>query len=153
MPKTRDEINAIIRSNNRAVEVGIYRIFQLQTEDEKANDHTKHLNNVGFAKPDASYGAYLARWVEKGNSLSRHHLPRARRLCLKYSRQLTAIANGEISVPALPARMARKRPVKARPVPQPEPGTLAHTARVMAGITGNGEFWDRWKDDMKAGMA
>lgn len=114
MPKTRDEINSLLRSNNRAVEVGIYRIFQLQTEDEQANENTKHLNNVGFAHADAKYGTYLARWVEQGKSLSGRHLARARKMCLKYSRQLTAIANGELSCPVLPKRMARKRPQPAR---------------------------------------
>ncbi len=35
---------------------------------------------------------------------------------------------------------------------RPEPGTLAHTARMMAGSNPSeeeGEFWDRWKDEMK----
>ena len=109
MPKTRDEINAILRSNDRACEVGIYRIFQLQTEDEKCSDTTKHDNGVGFGYRDAEFGSSLARQVEQNRmigrgdrSLSPKQLTFARKMCLRYSRQLTEIANGELTVPRAP---------------------------------------------------
>jgi hypothetical protein len=39
----------------------------------------------------------------------------------------------------------------------PQPGTLAYTAFLMAqldpgGDTGDPDFWDDWKDDMKEGL-
>ena len=45
---------------------------------------------------------------------------------------------------------------KEEPAPShgPEPGTYAYTARLMAGPNPSaeeGEFWDRWKDEMKEG--
>lgn len=107
----RSEIDSLLMRNNRAVEVGIYRIYQLQTADEKKVGVTKHSNNVGFAKSHANVGTRIARWVEKGNSLHGYYLDLARSICLRYSRQLTAIANNQIHVPELPKSMARKRPV------------------------------------------
>ena len=38
------------------------------------------------------------------------------------------------------------------PIPQPTPGTYAHTARLMAElmpVDDDPDFWDRWKDEMK----
>jgi hypothetical protein len=156
MPKTRDEINALLRSNDRACEVGVYRIYQLQTEDEKQSDSTKHDNGVGFAARDAEFGSSLARQVEQNRmigkgrrTLSSKQLAGARKLCLRYSRQLTAIANGELSVP--PA------PWEAKPEPrEPEPGTVAYTARILSQTLGhpedNPDFWDDWKHDMYDAM-
>ena len=45
---------------------------------------------------------------------------------------------------------------KEEPAPshEPQPGTYAYTARLMAGPNPSaeeGEFWDRWKDEMKDG--
>ena len=160
MPKTIEEIKELLKSNNRAVEVGIYRIFQLQTEDEKVSDQTKHSNGVGFSYRDAGFGSSLARQVEqnrmigKGNrTLSSKQIACARKLCLRYSRQLTAIANGELTVPLAPWETPAPAPVPARC--EPEPGTLAHTAQAMARmlpIEGDPDFWDRWKEDMENGM-
>ena len=42
--------------------------------------------------------------------------------------------------------------IKEETVQEPEVGTLAHTARLMASTMSDDEdpdFWDRWKDDMK----
>lgn len=92
----RVQIDDLLRTNNAAVERGIVRIFDLQTFDEKVDERTNKKNNVGFNKSDAKYGTYLATWVKKGKHLTGNHLEAARRMCLFYSRQLTAIANGEL---------------------------------------------------------
>jgi hypothetical protein len=105
---TRKEVNDLLHNNPAAVEVGVYRIYQLQTADEKTVGGTRYRNGVGFGSRDARFGTSLAQQVENnrlqgGNRrLSDKQLRCALRLCLRYSRQLTAIANGDLSVPALP---------------------------------------------------
>ena len=159
MPTTRDEIIALLNSNDRAVEVGIYRIYQLQTEDEKASSETKHDNGVGFGYRDAEFGTSLARQVEQNRmigkgtaTLSAKQIAAARRICIRYSRQLTAIANDELSVPLAPWE-STPEPTPSRY--EPEPGTYAYTARLMHSMdpapNGDPDFWDKWKDDMKEG--
>lgn len=120
MTYTRDNINHILSTNPRAVERGIIRLFELQTEDEKRHADTKYDNTVGFCSADARPGTRFARWMlgfddnnvkrfqpkslnhPKANKvfgryLNKHDSVQARALsiCLKHSRQLTAIANGK----------------------------------------------------------
>jgi hypothetical protein len=164
----RDEIIAILQSNDNACEVGIYRLFQLQTEDEKQDRSTTHLNGVGFNAHDAETGTHIARTVEqyrmtgKGTRrLGENALRIARQMCVFYSRQLTAIANGELEVPKAPWQAREVNP-EPEPTPEvrqptaavgPEPGTYAYTARMMHATMGcpdgDPDFWDRWKDEQK----
>lgn len=91
---TRDQIDALLRANPKAVERAMIRLYELQTGDERAAGETKHNNNVGFAGNAAKRGSYYARWVMSGRQLSGHHLDRALSIALRHSRQLVAIANG-----------------------------------------------------------
>ena len=91
---TRPEIDEMLRTRNDAVERGIVRLFQLQTNEEQQAESTRLNNGVGFASYAARSGTYYARWVISGRALSGKHLDKARAICLKHSRQLVEIANG-----------------------------------------------------------
>jgi|TARA_Y100000034_G_scaffold134754_1_gene204106 hypothetical protein len=93
---TRDEINQLLTASNRAVERGIVRLNTLQTRDERQAQSTLHHNNVGFASYAARSGTYYANWVNRGRRLTGKHLNKARKICLKHSRQLVAVANGTL---------------------------------------------------------
>ena len=120
MEYTRTQIDAILNASPRAVERGILRLFQLQTADERADADTKYENSVGFCSADATTGTRFARWIlgmddnnvtryqpkslshPKANKVFSRYLKnhdsvqaRALSICLKHSRQLTALANGE----------------------------------------------------------
>jgi len=122
MAFTRNDIDAILRSNDLAVERGIIRLFELQTADEQRSADTNHLNTVGFCMTDARVGTRFARWLQgmddnnvvrfapkslnhpNAAKVFRRYLKassggtvigRARDICLRHSRQLTALANGE----------------------------------------------------------
>lgn len=94
---TKEGIKTLLNWNDSAVEKGIVRIYQLQTADEQAGGATKHLNGKGFNARDAKYGTYLAKWVLSKRHLTGKHLAAARKMCLKYSGQLTDIANGRLA--------------------------------------------------------
>ena len=249
MSYTRDEINTILKNNDRAVERAMIRLFELQTQGEQKVAHTTHQNDVGFCACDAKAGTRFARWVQGFNDRNVKKFPakqlthprasrifgrycrageapidRARRIALKHSAQLVRIANAKAEeakndrvsvdvtkyVPTdeemaaaydndaremhgtngkvredygrptneqLAAEMAAESYAAAGGNQEeyyqrhlarlnsddeqreseeesrgPEPGTWAHTARMMAGPNPSeeeGEFWDRWKDEMK----
>lgn len=92
---TRDEIDSLLRTNPKAVERAMIRLYELQTQDERVASETKHHNNIGFAGNAAKRGSYYARWVMSGRQLTGHHLDRAQAIALRHSRQLVAIANAK----------------------------------------------------------
>jgi len=92
---TREDIVAMLNTNDRAVERGVVAIWQRQTADEQDSDTTRHSNGIGFSGWSAHSGSYYAKWVESGRRLTGKHLDKARKIALHHVGQLTRIANGE----------------------------------------------------------
>jgi hypothetical protein len=92
---TRTEIEALINSNDRAVERAMVAIWERQTRDEQATETTRHHNGIGFSGWTAKSGTYFANWVRSGRSLTGKHLAKARKIALHHAGQLTRLANGE----------------------------------------------------------
>ena len=92
---TRTEIEALINTNDRAVERAMVAIWERQTADEQETQDTRHHNGIGFSGWTAKSGTYFARWVQSGRTLSGKHLVKARKIALHHAGQLTRIANGE----------------------------------------------------------
>jgi hypothetical protein len=67
-------------------------LFARQTNDEQASQSTKHHNGRGFNAFDAGTGSYFAKWILSGRQLTGRHLEKARRVALRYVRQLASIA-------------------------------------------------------------
>ena len=88
MTWTRDKIDHLLRTNDRAVERAILAIWRRQTSDEQRAGDTKHNNGVGFCSWSAKKGSYYARWIQGGRHLSGWHLQNARRIALHHSGQL-----------------------------------------------------------------
>jgi hypothetical protein len=86
-------IRNLLSTNNRAVERAIVVLYERQTEDEKHESKTRHLNGVGFSGAHSRLGSYYARWILSGKSLGGKHLVRARAIVLRYCGQLCDIAN------------------------------------------------------------
>lgn len=89
---TRESISELLRTNDRAVERAMVAIYDRQTADEKSSSDTRHSNSIGFSGAHASKGSYYARWVLSGRRLTGAHLDKARRMSLRYVRQLLEIA-------------------------------------------------------------
>lgn len=89
---TESQIVQLLNTNPKAVARAIVVIFDRQTQDEKATDATRHHNNRGFQACDARRGSYYARWVLSGRELTGNHLEKARRMAIKYRRQLVQAA-------------------------------------------------------------
>ena len=91
---TRTEIEALINSNDRAVERAMVAIWERQTRDEQAAETVRHHNGCGFAAWSAKSGTYYANWVRSGRRLTGKHLAKARKIALYHAGQLTDFANG-----------------------------------------------------------
>ena len=91
---TRTEIEALINSNDRAVERAMVAIWERQTADEQDTQDTRHHNGRGFAAWSAKSGTYFAEWVRSGRRLTGKHLVKARKIALYHAGQLTDFANG-----------------------------------------------------------
>ena len=190
---TRIEINNLLRTNDKAVERAIVRLFELQNADEQRYATTNTHNNRGFCSSDARAGTRFARWIQGMDDNNRKKFPakslnhpkasrifrnyckngeavigRARRIAIKHSRQLVEIANAGVKEePKSRDHCAMPHEVKAKfndprvstaalydgrdaKLPtEPQPGTLAATARLMASMDDTGFDWDAWKEQMK----
>ena len=120
---TRDQIDQKLRSNGNAVEKAIVKLFELQTQNEQVIAGTILHNDKGFSCTDAKAGTRFARWLLGMNDrnevcfepkslshplaariFSRYcktgekPIARALRIVLKHSRQLTDLANGDLTI-------------------------------------------------------
>jgi len=145
---TRDEINNLLNTSDRAVERAILRLFELQTADEQSSANTNHQNGQGFCSSDARAGTRFARWLlgmddsnrvryakkslshpRAGRIFGRYCkdgetvLGRARRIAVKHSQQLVDHANAN----AQPAP-AVAEPVELNPEAELEAQDLEVTA-------------------------
>lgn len=93
---TEERIIKFINSGSFAVGRCLVRLYERQTIDERRSDLTRWDNKVGFSAPDAKRGSYYARWVLSGRELSGNHLENARKMAIKYRRQLVDIANEKL---------------------------------------------------------
>jgi hypothetical protein len=99
---TVESIRVLVNSNPKAVYRALEVLLERQTDDERAEGTTNHLNGRGFNGRDAKFGTDLANQVSdwrKGMSpyaqpLSPKQLAAARRMLHKYAGQLARIANG-----------------------------------------------------------
>ena len=94
---TKNEISGLIESRDDAVVRGMLRIYDLQTESEKVFGDTHAHNGVGFSGVDGEIMSSFSEFVNKTGFLTRKQMKIARKKMLKYTGQLTKIANNELS--------------------------------------------------------
>ena len=88
---TREEIEAMVRTNDRAVERAMVAIWERQTADEQASQTTNHNNGRGFCGWAARSGTYYAGWVRSGRRLTGKHLDKARKIALHHAGPLSSV--------------------------------------------------------------
>lgn len=95
MAWNRNQINELLKTNPKAVERAIVRLYELQTNEEKQTQVTRIRNGAGFSSAHSYRGSYYAKWVMSGRNLTGAHLERARTIAIRHSGQLVAIANSK----------------------------------------------------------
>jgi len=87
-----EQIAALVQTDDRAAVIAISRLYDRQTRDEQSSDRTVHSNGVGFQECDAKFGGKIARLVKAGRFIFPKHMPRVRRMAVKYRVQLTVLS-------------------------------------------------------------
>jgi hypothetical protein len=87
------EIKKNLIENDAWVLRGLLAIYKRQTSDEQINHSTSHTNGIGFNRYDAEFMTSLAEQYQKKGSLTLKQLKACRKTILKYTKQLTEIAN------------------------------------------------------------
>jgi hypothetical protein len=95
---TVEEIKSLLETRNDFVERSLVKLYEKQTFDEQVNGETRHNNNVGFNGADSKILSSFCVWLLNGHNrhLSVKQMYIAKRRIMKYSKQITKIANGDI---------------------------------------------------------
>jgi len=94
----KEDIVNMLKENPTAVLVGMLRIYDLQTVDEKAVEETTQNNGVGYNGFDGKIMSNLSTFFLSRKFLTEKQFNVAKKIIIKYAGQLTKIANNEISV-------------------------------------------------------
>jgi hypothetical protein len=88
----KQQVVALLMSNDRAVERAMVALLNRQTVGEQNTSSTVESNGRGFNAFHAERGTYYAKWVKSGRKLTGSHLAAARRMACFYARQLAEVA-------------------------------------------------------------
>ena len=95
----KEDIKDLMNRNDAAVLIGMIRIYQLQTDEEKFSKDTYYNNNVGFSGFDGKIMTSIAGNFLQYGTLSERQYEIVKKKMLRYAGQLAKIANGEIALP------------------------------------------------------
>ena len=93
---TQYEIKGLLETNDTAVARAIVAVYNKQTASEQAVGETSESNGVGFNGVDANFLSSLAQFYQAKGFLSKGQLKYGRKKIMKYSKQLTLIANNQL---------------------------------------------------------
>jgi hypothetical protein len=90
---TKESIQELLRTNDRAVYRALLALHARQTDDEVAGATTRHTNGIGFNKFDAAWMTDMVGKFRRYGSLLPKPLAITRNKLMRYHRQLIEIAN------------------------------------------------------------
>lgn len=96
MKWTKDQIRDKIKTDAAWAIRSLLAIYRLQTESEKVGGLTKEENGVGFNSVDSAILSDFAKQYMTVKFLSKRQVAMTQQKMIKYTGQLTKIANGEI---------------------------------------------------------
>lgn len=99
MTVTKEIVQNLLATNDRAVARALIVLLDYQTQDEKERQSTSHANGRGFNHVDAPLMTSMAEQIKRGRTLSQKQLDwlrgvgKARSRIGKYAQQLADHAN------------------------------------------------------------
>ena len=96
---TKDDIKALLETNDAAVIKAMLRIFEYQTYSEQESEHTQDFNGVGFSGVDGEILSSFTKQFQTRGFLSPKQMIIARKRMQKYASQLLLIMAGSIKPP------------------------------------------------------
>lgn len=91
-----EQIKDLLLRSDRAVLRGVTAIYDRQMPDEKNHESTLYSNNVGFNAYDSRTLSRYARRIKNGQRMNDSDMSLLRSRIVKYSKQLTKIANDKV---------------------------------------------------------
>lgn len=120
---TKEHIQYLLLSNNRAVGRALIQIYNRQTAYEQRSEEAQVHNGVGFTAFDAEFLTSVAKGYLQYGQLTERQMPIVRKKMLKYWKQLLDIAAESGKMPTFDPPENAKRGDRARPV-TPKQGNL-----------------------------
>ena len=90
---TAEEIKNYVQTSDFVLYKGLLKLYDCQTADEKMAGSTSHDNGAGFNGVDAPILSSFAEFLIKTGFLTPKQKVIARKKLVKYTKQLTALAN------------------------------------------------------------
>ena len=90
---TEEEIKNCIQTNDKALYGALRKLYGEQTADEQDAGETKHHNGVGFNGADSKIMSSFAEFLNRTGFLTTKQKAIARKKMVKYTKQLTKLAN------------------------------------------------------------
>ena len=90
---TDEEIKNLVQTNDKVLYRALKRLYECQTEDEKAEKQTTSKNGVGFNSVDSAFMTSVSEFLLRRGYLTDKQKAAVRRKIIKYTKQLTRIAN------------------------------------------------------------
>ena len=88
-----EEIRELVQTNDKVLYGALKKLYAEQTADEKRSGETKERNGRGFNGRDAQILSSFAEFLNRAGFLTPKQKAVARRKMIKYTKQLTRLAN------------------------------------------------------------
>lgn len=95
MKWNRENLWAILSTNDEQLAKALVALYDRQTEEEQASNQTTSANGIGFNGVDAPFLSSCAEGVKKYGRLTPKQVASVRRTIKKYVGQLVDIANAK----------------------------------------------------------
>ena len=90
---TQDEIRTLVQTNDTVLYGALKKLYACQTADEIAEGTATHRNGAGFNGIDAGILTSFCEFLNRTGFLTTKQKALARKKMIKYTRQLTMLAN------------------------------------------------------------
>lgn len=93
---TKEEIKNLLLTNDTMVQRSVLKLYAFQTKEEQLVGDSVEENGIGFNSYDAGFLTSIAEQLKRKVKLTRKQIEVTRKKLIKYSKQLTLIANNKI---------------------------------------------------------
>ena len=90
---TEAEIKSLIQTNDEVLYRALRKLYAEQTADEQYSGETRERNGRGFNGVDSRFLSSVSEFLLKRGFLTTKQKTVARRMLVKYNKQLTRLAN------------------------------------------------------------
>ena len=90
---TQDEIKNLVQTNDKVLYGALRKLYECQTADEVEDRTATHRNGAGFNSIDAGILTSFCEFLNRAGFLTPKQKVIARKKLVKYTRQITILAN------------------------------------------------------------